>query len=139
MGKHIIDGEFQSDKYDWSKRGFVPLKVTDPMAQPVLWEYAQWRRSVDAEFADDLEAALRAVGFVPESTELRCNVTGNPCGSDTWAVGRPCQCAPCQQYLDERSPPCPVCAGRGQFVGVMGPQRCENCRGSGRSPVAKEH
>lgn len=65
MGAHIIDGEFQSDKYTWSKPGFVPLKITDPMAQPVLWEYAQKRRAVDPEFADDLEAVLRVAGFDP--------------------------------------------------------------------------
>lgn len=69
MGSHIVDGKFQSDKYDWSKPGFVPLKVSDKMAQPVLWEYAQSRRAVDAEFADDLEQALRAEGFVPSNHE----------------------------------------------------------------------
>ena len=51
MGEHILDGEFQSDKYPWCEPGFVPLKLTDPMAQPVLWEYANVRRPVDAGFA----------------------------------------------------------------------------------------
>ncbi len=65
MGEHLIDGEFQSDKYDWCKRGFAPLKLTDPMAQPLLWAYADERRAVDAEFADDLQEALRLKGYVP--------------------------------------------------------------------------
>ena len=65
MGEHIVNGEFQSDKYPWCKPGFVPLKLTDPMAQPVLWEYANVRRSVDAEFADDLQQALATAGYEP--------------------------------------------------------------------------
>jgi hypothetical protein len=44
-------------------RGKVPLSVKDPTAQDLLWEYAQRRRSVDAEFSDDLEAALLAAGY----------------------------------------------------------------------------
>ncbi len=65
MGKHLIDGEFQSYKYPWSRRGFVPLKITDPMEQPVLSVYAQMRREVDAEFSDDLIEALRLAGYPP--------------------------------------------------------------------------
>lgn len=64
MGSHLIDGEFQSDKYPTTPRGKVPLSVRDTTAQDLLWEYAQRRRSVDAEFADDLESALRAAGYV---------------------------------------------------------------------------
>lgn len=67
MGAHIIDGEFQSDKYPTTPRGKVPLSVKDPTAQDLLWEYAQRRRSVDAEFADDLEAALRNAGYAPRT------------------------------------------------------------------------
>lgn len=62
---HLIEGEFQSDKYSWCQRGFVPLKITDPMAQDLLMEYAQRRRAVDAEFAADLEEALRLKGYMP--------------------------------------------------------------------------
>lgn len=66
MGAHIINDQFQSDKYPTCPAGKVPLSVKDPTAQDLLWEYAQRRRSVDAEFADDLETALRAAGYVPE-------------------------------------------------------------------------
>jgi hypothetical protein len=62
---HLIDGEFQSDKYPTCPRGKVPLSCKDPTAQDLLWEYAQRRRAVDAEFADDLEAALRNAGYEP--------------------------------------------------------------------------
>jgi hypothetical protein len=65
MGAHLIDGEFQSDKYPTCPRGKVPLSVKDPTAQDLLWEYAQRRRSVDAEFSEDLETALRAAGYEP--------------------------------------------------------------------------
>jgi len=65
MGEHLIDGEFQSDKYPTCPRGKVPLSCKDAMAQDLLWEYAQRRRQVDAEFADDLEHALRLAGYKP--------------------------------------------------------------------------
>jgi hypothetical protein len=65
MGAHLIDGEFQSDKYPTTPRGKVPLSVKDITAQDLLWEYAQRRRFVDEEFSDDLETALVAEGFVP--------------------------------------------------------------------------
>ncbi len=65
MGDHLIDGEFQSDKYPTTPRGKVPLSVKDPSAQDLLWEYAQRRRAVDEDFADDLQQALRNAGFVP--------------------------------------------------------------------------
>lgn len=66
MGAHInADGDFQSDKYPTCPAGKVPLSVRDATAQDLLWEYAQRRRSVDAEFAADLEAALLAKGYSP--------------------------------------------------------------------------
>lgn len=65
MGAHIVNGQFQSDKYPTCPPGKVPLSVKDPTAQDLLWEYAQRRREVDAEFSDDLEAALKAAGFEP--------------------------------------------------------------------------
>ena len=69
MGEHIIDGEFQSDKYPDTPRGLVPFKCTDVMAQDLLWEYAQRRREIDPEFADDLEEALKLKGFILEEHE----------------------------------------------------------------------
>jgi hypothetical protein len=68
VGAHINkDGFWQSDKYPTCPPGKVPLSVTDKSAQDLLWEYAQRRRSVDAEFSEDLETALKAAGFVPPS------------------------------------------------------------------------
>ena len=65
MAEHIIDGEFQSDKYPTCPKGKVPLSTKDPMAQDLLWEYAQRRRSVDEQFANDLEFALKQKGYEP--------------------------------------------------------------------------
>lgn len=65
MGAHLIDGKFQSDKYPTCPRGKVPLSTKDVTAQDLLWEYAQRRRAVDAEFADDLERALIIDGYAP--------------------------------------------------------------------------
>ena len=80
MGAHLIDGEFQSDKYPTTPRGKVPLSVKDPTAQDLLWEYAQRRRSVDAEFSDDLEVALVAAGY--EHSPGRCLRHVVPCVSE---------------------------------------------------------
>ena len=63
MGNHLIDGKFQSDKYPTCPRGKVPLSTKDLMAKDLLWEYAQRRRRVDAEFSDDLELALLNDGY----------------------------------------------------------------------------
>lgn len=65
MGEHLIDGEFQSDKYPTCPRGKVPLSCKDKAAQDLLWEYAQRRRSVDEDFSSDLERALRLAGYAP--------------------------------------------------------------------------
>lgn len=65
---HInADGKFQSDKYPTTPPGKVPLSVEDPTAQDLLWEYAQRRRAVDREFADDLEWALVGAGYQPQA------------------------------------------------------------------------
>lgn len=69
MGKHLIDGEFQSDKYPTTPHGKVPLSVKDPMAQDLLAEYARRRREVDSEFSDDLEEALKLAGFKQADSE----------------------------------------------------------------------
>jgi len=36
-----------------------------------------------------------------DNEESRCEITGNLVGTDTWAVGYDCQCAPCQRMLRE--------------------------------------
>ena len=40
----------------------------DTLAQDLLYIYAQRRRSVDAEFSDDLEAALVTAGYTPPTS-----------------------------------------------------------------------
>ncbi len=91
MGSHLINGEFQSDKYPTCPAGKVPLSVKDVTAQGLLWEYAQRRRAVDAEFADDLETALRGAGYVPPNEKTR------PAPSveeflETWKAQDPSRC-----------------------------------------------
>ena len=66
MGEHLIDGEFQSDKYPETPRGLVPLKPTDPRAQDLLAILAERYMEIDPEFARDLQEALRLKGFNPE-------------------------------------------------------------------------
>lgn len=66
---HLINGEFQSDKYPTCPRGKVPLSTKDVTAQDLLWEYAQRRRAIDADFATDLETVLKTKGYTPVSDE----------------------------------------------------------------------
>jgi len=66
ISEHINEqGQFQSDKYPWCKPGFVPLKLTDPMAQSLLWTYAEIREPVDEDFSKDLYFCLLAAGYEP--------------------------------------------------------------------------
>ncbi len=37
--------------------------------------------------------------FNPKVGVIRCQKSGNPCGTDTWVVGRPCKCEHCTAYL----------------------------------------
>lgn len=53
-----VTNEFQSDKYPWCPAGFVPIKVTDPMAIDLLLIYAERRKTIDVEFTRDLKEAL---------------------------------------------------------------------------------
>ena len=76
MGEHLVNGEFQSDKYPTTPRGKVPLSCKDVTAQDLLWRYAQRRRVVDAEFSDDLERALILAGFRPNEPEIEDFITG---------------------------------------------------------------
>ena len=62
-GDHIVDNKFQSDKFPETPRGIVPLKVSDPVAQPFLWGFAQAHRAIDPDFSDDLEECLRLEGY----------------------------------------------------------------------------
>jgi len=70
MGSYIVDGKFQSDKYPTCPAGKVPLSVEDVTAQDLLWEYAQRRREVDADFSSDLESSLLAAGYRPTQAQL---------------------------------------------------------------------
>jgi hypothetical protein len=114
---HIVDGEFQSDKYPTTPRGKVPLSVKDPTAQDLLWQYAQRRRSVDAEFADDLETCLRAAGYTPPTSDT----TETPDERRGWrhAVNRPT---------------CSVCRADLYWDDTRGSWRCAACVSAKRLP-----
>lgn len=83
MGEHLIDGEFQSDKYPTCPKGKVPLSTEDKAAQDLLWEYAKRRRSVDPAFSDDLEEALRLKGYYGDSEQKYVVVYRPLPGEDT--------------------------------------------------------
>lgn len=96
MGSHLIDGEFQSDKYPTCPKGKVPLSVKDKTAQDLLWEYAQRRRTVDSEFADDLEKALLHAGFEPQ------DIADRPCEALLRYLPD-CPCRPCTALRRQES------------------------------------
>lgn len=119
MGTHLNEnGEFQSDKYPTCPPGKVPLSTKDPMAQDLLWEYAQRRRSVDAEFSEDLEQALLAANYVHDDTVCRrCDYSKQLHESIT-GVGLVCpvalpRFAPARAREDSSvpSPPTPIRVG----------------------------
>jgi hypothetical protein len=68
MGAHLIEGSFQSDKFPDTPRNIVPVKVTDKLAQDLLWELAERYRDQDSEFTEDLHMALRIAGYEPGKT-----------------------------------------------------------------------
>lgn len=70
MGEHLIDGEFQSDKFPGCPRGKVPVSTKDPLAQDLLWTVAGRYDFVDHEFAMDLRQALINHGFVPQAMAM---------------------------------------------------------------------
>lgn len=70
MGTHLIDGEFQSDKFPTTPRGLMPLSLADKTAQDLIWIYAQRRRVKDDELARDLEEGLRLKGFDPMTVDV---------------------------------------------------------------------
>lgn len=75
-----VTGTFQSDKYPWCPAGFVPLKLTDPAARDLLYEYARRRGAIDSEFERDLNEALANVpekpnaGYAPFETVVQAVV-----------------------------------------------------------------
>ncbi len=84
MGEHLIDGEFQSDKYPECPRGKVPLSTNDPDAHDLLWIYAQRRRAKDPEFSDDLEKALLLKGYTPKQEHVPWADDCAKCGGITF-------------------------------------------------------
>ena len=73
---HLVDDPardgrktFKSDKYQWCPTGFVPLKVTDPMAVDLLFIYALRRGVVDREFEEALRAVIAEGAASPPQSE----------------------------------------------------------------------
>lgn len=102
--EHVdAEGLFQSDKYPWCHPGFVPLKLTDQSAWPMLWQYAEARAAVDEAFADDLKHCLRVAGYSPPSLDA----LSDPAPDDT--PGRLIR-HPCDECRGE-------CGGHGVAIG----------------------
>lgn len=66
---HLVHGKFQSDKYPTCPPDKVPLSVKDPLAQDLLWVYAQRRRTVGPDFSDAVERRVLENGFLPHAPQ----------------------------------------------------------------------
>lgn len=62
---HIVNGKWQSDRYPTAPPDTVPMLLTDPRWQDLIWEYAERWRKDDPEFTDELQAHLIRHGFRP--------------------------------------------------------------------------
>jgi hypothetical protein len=87
---------------DWLFTQFkIPVNIVDmidykgekfkPAANRVKDD--DWRKEKDKFFAEYKKRNVARLN-------LRCNVTKNPCGTDTWANGYKCQCESCQLWLE---------------------------------------
>lgn len=70
MASYLIEGTFQSLDYPGCPRGKVPVPVTSPRAQDLLWTYADRHTSVDPEFSTDLRHALIHAGYKAPFAEI---------------------------------------------------------------------
>jgi len=62
---HIIDGEWQSDRYPTAPRDTLPINLKDPRFQDLAWEYAERWREEDPAFTEELQAHLKSKGYSP--------------------------------------------------------------------------
>ncbi len=98
----------------------VARALTEYSDQRAMKERAEAKESVEfwmraqaetAKERDEARAEIAHYKPLPTPPELRpedflrCLVTKNKCGTDTWAVGQPCQCENCQRWLRLRAPP----------------------------------
>jgi hypothetical protein len=68
----------------------------------------QERDEAMRETANDNNGIVRGSGdvFADLGVDVsRCNVTGNPVGTDTWAADFECSCIPCQVFLHKKATP----------------------------------
>lgn len=60
-------GNWQSDRFPTVPRRLAPLSIDDPLAQDLLWKYADRHAAAnkhgDSQFAEDLKRALRQAGY----------------------------------------------------------------------------
>ena len=47
----------------------------------------------------DLRFSFASAGRGRKDMEHICEITGNRCGTDTWAIDRPCKCDSCAKWL----------------------------------------
>lgn len=81
--------------------GAVP--ATHKIGEEIMWDDPmKARHNLTAYVCCDCFSQMIAPcggGALPSDVRLRCTVTKNPCGSDTWRLGHACQCTPCRQWV----------------------------------------
>ena len=70
MRSHIVNGKWQSDRYPTAPADTVPMLLTDPRWQDLIWIYAERWRQEDPVFTEELQEHLVRHGFDPSTLKV---------------------------------------------------------------------
>ncbi len=82
--------------------GCEPLKVAEQKNMTSEGRVTELEAEVQRLKAG-IQVATNNYGTLGTIQMIRCSVTGNPCGTDTWMEGHPCKCDGCQLWLHLRA------------------------------------
>jgi hypothetical protein len=97
-------------KHPWKSHGIREGErpTSDYSAEEITYARAlDWLRVdehgfgyISSEGVAAIDVARKRAPFASNAKPVsRCEITSNPCGTDTWFVGHPCQCAPCRALV----------------------------------------
>jgi hypothetical protein len=95
---YLADEGFGKERsLKWMVEHFYRTHLPEEKAKNVTERYLTAIRARAADRSEEM--TLQDAALAQSDARLRCLVTGNPCGTDTWQVGSPCACANCQAWL----------------------------------------
>ncbi len=99
-----------------------PTPMTPKTDDPFLSKPLLWGKHCRGPKCDDFNeqqptCICGCAACVPPGARLiaRCNISGNPCGTDTWGNGGTCHCTSCQGWL------------RAQGLSQIRREHCSSC------------